>query len=319
MTGVFNATNEGVTWGELLAGADVTWVSSDYLAEHGVGEWMELPLWIRDPAWAGMHHAVISRAVNVGLRFRPVSGDTGAAAAPAVEGVGLAPEREAELLAAWRAVKVAYPGREGAQRRRVRAALSGRARTGAALLLRRRRRRRVGHVDAGVLPIELDLRPRRRDARPARRLGDVDQRAGDPPDPALPRRRRRGAAAGDPRRRARTRSRSTSAVVCSQRCRGRRRSQPATADAAAQVADADPTEAAIASERAAALHGLVVLAADVGDHPRRSPASSRSRTGRSSAGAPTGGSPSRSRPTTGRARSTARSSPSPATRSTSSS
>jgi prephenate dehydratase len=41
-----------------------------------------------------------------------------------------------------------------------------------------------------------------------------------------------------------------------------------TADAAAQVArDAEPTEVAIASERAAALHGLVVLAADVGDHP----------------------------------------------------
>ena len=41
-----------------------------------------------------------------------------------------------------------------------------------------------------------------------------------------------------------------------------------TADAAAQVArDADPTEVAIASERAATLHGLVVLAADVGDHP----------------------------------------------------
>ena len=41
-----------------------------------------------------------------------------------------------------------------------------------------------------------------------------------------------------------------------------------TADAAAQVAaDGDPAEVAIASERAAALHGLVVLAADVGDHP----------------------------------------------------
>jgi prephenate dehydratase len=41
-----------------------------------------------------------------------------------------------------------------------------------------------------------------------------------------------------------------------------------TADAAAQVAaDGDPTEVAIASERAAALHGLHVLAADVGDHP----------------------------------------------------
>jgi len=41
-----------------------------------------------------------------------------------------------------------------------------------------------------------------------------------------------------------------------------------TADAAAQVAlDRDPSAVAIASELAAALNGLVVLAADVGDHP----------------------------------------------------
>ena len=41
-----------------------------------------------------------------------------------------------------------------------------------------------------------------------------------------------------------------------------------TADAAAQVArDAQPEEVAIASERAAAVNGLVVVATDVGDHP----------------------------------------------------
>jgi prephenate dehydratase len=41
-----------------------------------------------------------------------------------------------------------------------------------------------------------------------------------------------------------------------------------TGDAAAHVAEhADPTQAAIASERAAALYGLAVLAEDVGDHP----------------------------------------------------
>lgn len=41
-----------------------------------------------------------------------------------------------------------------------------------------------------------------------------------------------------------------------------------TADAAAQVAEhGDPTEVAIASERAAALYDLVVIAPDVGDHP----------------------------------------------------
>ena len=50
-----------------------------------------------------MHHAIISRAVNAGLTFRPVAETfpPGAAEAPAVE-VGLTPEREAELLAAWR-------------------------------------------------------------------------------------------------------------------------------------------------------------------------------------------------------------------------
>jgi prephenate dehydratase len=43
---------------------------------------------------------------------------------------------------------------------------------------------------------------------------------------------------------------------------------PTTGDAAAQVAaHGDPTEAAIASERAAALNGLTVIADDVGDHP----------------------------------------------------
>ena len=43
---------------------------------------------------------------------------------------------------------------------------------------------------------------------------------------------------------------------------------PTTGDAAALVAaNGDPAEAAIASERAALLHGLTVIAADVGDHP----------------------------------------------------
>jgi 2'-hydroxyisoflavone reductase len=103
-TGTFNATNEGVPWGELLAGADVTWVSDEFLLEQGVGEWMELPLWLGSPEWRGMHETDVSRAVAAGLRFRPVAETiAGAAGAPAVEGAGLTPEREAELLAAWRA------------------------------------------------------------------------------------------------------------------------------------------------------------------------------------------------------------------------
>jgi 2'-hydroxyisoflavone reductase len=103
VTGVFNATNEGVAWGELLAGADATWVSDEHLVAHEVGEWMELPLWLADPAWAGMHQTNVSRAVDAGLTFRPVAETVaGAAGAQAVDGVGLTPEREAELLRAWR-------------------------------------------------------------------------------------------------------------------------------------------------------------------------------------------------------------------------
>jgi 2'-hydroxyisoflavone reductase len=104
LSGTFNATNEGVPWGELLAGADVTWVTDEFLLEHGVGEWMELPLWIGSPEWRGMHEVDVSRAVAAGLRFRPLAETIeGAADAAAAEGVGLTPEREAALLAAWRA------------------------------------------------------------------------------------------------------------------------------------------------------------------------------------------------------------------------
>ena len=75
------------------------WVTDEFLQEHEVGEWMELPLWI-----AGSSVEVdVSRAVGDGLRFRPLAETIrGAAEAPAVEGVGLTPERETELLDAWR-------------------------------------------------------------------------------------------------------------------------------------------------------------------------------------------------------------------------
>jgi 2'-hydroxyisoflavone reductase len=104
LAGIFNATNDGVPWSELLAGANVTWVSDEFLGEHAVGPWMELPLWLGDHRPRGMREVDVSRAVAAGLRFRPLQETiAGAATAPAVEGVGLTPEREAELLEAWRA------------------------------------------------------------------------------------------------------------------------------------------------------------------------------------------------------------------------
>jgi 2'-hydroxyisoflavone reductase len=107
-TGVFNAVNEGVPWSELLAGAEVTWVDPDFLLEQGVGEWMELPLWIADPAFAGHARTDVSRAVGAGLTFRPVqqtirdTAEWDATRGDYEPAAGLAPEREAELLSEWR-------------------------------------------------------------------------------------------------------------------------------------------------------------------------------------------------------------------------
>ena len=101
-SGTFNVTNEGVPWGELLGVTEVTWVPDEFLQEHDVGPWMELPLWLPDPAWAGMHATDVSRAVAAGLRFRPLAETlAGAATAPLEDGVGLTLDREAELLEAW--------------------------------------------------------------------------------------------------------------------------------------------------------------------------------------------------------------------------
>jgi 2'-hydroxyisoflavone reductase len=109
--GTFNATNEGVTWGELLetcravAGpaAEITWVPDEFLLEHEVGEWMELPLWIADPAMAAADRADVSRALAEGLRFRRVEDTVHATLELAVttDAAGLAPEKEAAILTAW--------------------------------------------------------------------------------------------------------------------------------------------------------------------------------------------------------------------------
>jgi 2'-hydroxyisoflavone reductase len=96
--------------------AELTWVDDAFLLEHEVGEWLELPLWLVDPDSQGMLDADVSKAVAAGLRFRPLAEtarDTLAWARTAgppppksgvqLGAVGMAPEREAELLAAWHA------------------------------------------------------------------------------------------------------------------------------------------------------------------------------------------------------------------------
>jgi 2'-hydroxyisoflavone reductase len=103
--GVYNATGEPLPFGELLAAcpgdARLVWVPSETLVEAGVGEWLELPLWIASPEFAAMQQVDVSKARAAGLRFRPPEETVLATIAEAelVDGVGLDPERERELLA----------------------------------------------------------------------------------------------------------------------------------------------------------------------------------------------------------------------------
>jgi 2'-hydroxyisoflavone reductase len=107
----YNAIHPGVTMSELLdtcreaapGEARVTWVDDAFLLAEGVGEWMELPLWIADPALAAADQVSVERAVDAGLAFRALVETVRSALreAETTEAAGLLPEREAELLAAW--------------------------------------------------------------------------------------------------------------------------------------------------------------------------------------------------------------------------
>ena len=110
-SGTYNATHPGVSWQELLdtcrdvtaSDAEITWVSPDFLVEHDVGEWMELPLWLVDPALECADRVDVSRALGAGLTFRPLAETVRGTLdhAETTDAAGLRPEREAELLAAW--------------------------------------------------------------------------------------------------------------------------------------------------------------------------------------------------------------------------
>jgi 2'-hydroxyisoflavone reductase len=109
--GVFNAAHPGVSRGQLLetcrsvAGvdADITWVDPDFLVEQGVGQWMELPLWIHDPDATYFDRVDTDRAIASGLTFRPLAETVRATLeeAETTDAAGLKPDRETELLKAW--------------------------------------------------------------------------------------------------------------------------------------------------------------------------------------------------------------------------
>jgi 2'-hydroxyisoflavone reductase len=115
--GTFNLVGptEALSIGGLLEAAQATlnpkatlrWIDEAWLLEQGVQPWSDLPVWL-PRAQAGMHRTDIRRALATGLQTRPLAqtlADTAtwAAGQPDHPGVGLAPEREAALLAAWAA------------------------------------------------------------------------------------------------------------------------------------------------------------------------------------------------------------------------
>jgi 2'-hydroxyisoflavone reductase len=136
--GTFNATGprSAMTMAEMVAGIrgalpgslDVkfTWVASDFLESKKVQPWSNLPVWVpSEPGNEGRGRTSIEKAVAAGLTFRPLADTTKATLdwqnnRPAAERVfprlikrpdgtetmsqtGLAPDKEKQLLAEWKA------------------------------------------------------------------------------------------------------------------------------------------------------------------------------------------------------------------------
>ena len=118
-TGVYNATGPAkpLVIGDMLGGiktalssnANFTWVNAEFLKQQKVQAWSDMPVWAGDEL--GMARTNISRALGKGLTFRPVAAtarDTLAWFKSQPQDrqsklrAGLTPEREAEVLAAWK-------------------------------------------------------------------------------------------------------------------------------------------------------------------------------------------------------------------------
>ncbi len=118
-TGIYNATGPAkpLVIGEMLdqikgalnSDAKFTWVPADFLEKEKVEAWSDMPVWTGEEI--GMARTNINRALGKGLTFRPLAEtarDTLAWFKSQPQDrqsklrAGLTPEREAEVLAAWK-------------------------------------------------------------------------------------------------------------------------------------------------------------------------------------------------------------------------
>ena len=115
-TGIYNATGPDyeLTFGEMLetckqvshSDAHFNWASAEFLKQHNVEEWSDMPVWVPDnEESAGFSRVNVSKAVKAGLTFRPLEDtvrDTivwaGTRPADHEWRAGLKAEREKELL-----------------------------------------------------------------------------------------------------------------------------------------------------------------------------------------------------------------------------
>jgi 2'-hydroxyisoflavone reductase len=116
LAGTYNAVDRPVSRATLFetcirvaaSDTELVWVDPQFLVEHEVGEWMELPLWLADPGYAGMLSVDPAKAFAAGLETRPLEetvGDTLAwvrsGEGPAEPPAGLAREKEDATLDSW--------------------------------------------------------------------------------------------------------------------------------------------------------------------------------------------------------------------------
>jgi 2'-hydroxyisoflavone reductase len=119
-SGIYNATGPdySLTLSQILevskqvSGSDARfiWASAEFLKQHNVTEWSDMPVWVPDTEDnQGFSRMDVSRAITAGLKFRPLEEtvqDTLEWAKTRPEDhewrAGLTAEREAQVLAAWK-------------------------------------------------------------------------------------------------------------------------------------------------------------------------------------------------------------------------